>query len=428
MLVDGLEAAVVDRADPTHLDFPYMRWIADVLDVGWRAGTPLRAVHVGAGGCVLRALPGRHAARLALRGLRERPRRPRRAGHGARPRAEPGLRVRLGDGRALLAGRPARSADVVVTDAFAGPVVPAHLTTLEYQHEVRRVLRAGGVHLMNVIDAPPGRAGAPPGGHAARRLRRGRARRPARGGGGPAHRQRRARRPPTAPSASRACAPARARPRGPRPRRGRRARRGRRGPARPLTLRARGVSSARSSSALSSRSAIAISSASCSGVRALAIGATTVGCAASQARLTAATGASCAAADRVEGREHALAALVEVGARRPRARWLSTASAPGGTCPSGSPWPARSTAGSRGRGAGRRRPARSRSRARRGCSGAAARRSARAPRARWRPIAASSRAGETFEAAMWRTLPSRTSSSKAPSVSSGAVTSSSRCV
>ena len=30
MLVDGLEAAVVDRADPRHLDFPYMRWIADV--------------------------------------------------------------------------------------------------------------------------------------------------------------------------------------------------------------------------------------------------------------------------------------------------------------------------------------------------------------------------------------------------------------
>jgi hypothetical protein len=47
---------------------------------------------------------------------------------------------------------------VVVTDAFSGPIVPAHLTTVEYQHEVRRALRAGGVHLMNLIDAPPGRA------------------------------------------------------------------------------------------------------------------------------------------------------------------------------------------------------------------------------------------------------------------------------
>ena len=158
LLVDGLEAAVVDRGDPTHLDFPYMRWIADVLDVGWHPDMPLRAVHVGAGGCVLARYlaatrPGSHseayendpavlealATVLDLRG-------------------EPGLRVRLGDGRALLAGHPARSADVVVTDAFAGPVVPAHLTTAEYQHEVRRVLRAGGVHLMNVIDAPPGRA------------------------------------------------------------------------------------------------------------------------------------------------------------------------------------------------------------------------------------------------------------------------------
>src|SRR5919108_469990 len=53
LLVDGLEASVVDDTDPTHLDFPYMRWIADVLDVGWRAGEPLRAVHVGAGACVL---------------------------------------------------------------------------------------------------------------------------------------------------------------------------------------------------------------------------------------------------------------------------------------------------------------------------------------------------------------------------------------
>src|SRR5919108_5844819 len=53
LLVDGLEASVVDDGDPTHLDFPYMRWIADVLDVGWRAGAALQAVHVGGGGCVL---------------------------------------------------------------------------------------------------------------------------------------------------------------------------------------------------------------------------------------------------------------------------------------------------------------------------------------------------------------------------------------
>jgi len=154
----GLEAAVVDRDDPTHLDFPYMRWIADVLDVGWRSRAPLQAVHVGGGGCVLprylaATRPGSHSEAYesdpaVLRAL----------GTVLDLRAEPGLRVREGDGRELLSRRPVRSADVVVTDAFSGPIVPAHLTTVEYQHEVRRALRAGGVHLMNLIDAPPGRA------------------------------------------------------------------------------------------------------------------------------------------------------------------------------------------------------------------------------------------------------------------------------
>jgi len=158
MLVDGLEASVVDRADPTHLDFPYMRWIADVLDLGWRADVPLRAAHVGAGGCVLprylaATRPGSHSEAYesdpaVLHAL----------GTLIDLRTEPGLRVREGDGRELLSRHPARSADVVVTDAFSGPVVPAHLTTVEYQHDVRRVLRARGVHLMNLIDAPPGRA------------------------------------------------------------------------------------------------------------------------------------------------------------------------------------------------------------------------------------------------------------------------------
>jgi spermidine synthase len=158
LLVDGLEAAVVDRDDPTHLDFPYMRWIADVLDVGWRAGEPLRAVHVGAGGCVLARYlaamrPGSDseayeldpAVLTALESVLD-------------LRAQPGLRVRLGDGRALLAGRAARSADVVITDAFSGPVVPGHLTTVEFQAQVARVLRPGGVHVVNLIDGPPLRA------------------------------------------------------------------------------------------------------------------------------------------------------------------------------------------------------------------------------------------------------------------------------
>jgi spermidine synthase len=152
LVVDGLEAAVIDPADPEHLDFPYMRWIAGVIDAAWRAGQPLRAVHVGAGGCVLArwlaaTRPGSHSEAFEIDAD------VMRAVAGVIDLgSQRGLTLRCGDGRALLADRARRSADVVITDAFEGAVVPARLTTLEFQDDVRRVLRPGGVHVVNLID------------------------------------------------------------------------------------------------------------------------------------------------------------------------------------------------------------------------------------------------------------------------------------
>jgi spermidine synthase len=47
------------------------------------------------------------------------------------------------------------SADVVVSDVFTGARTPAHLTTVEFVRETRRVLRPGGVLAANVADGPP---------------------------------------------------------------------------------------------------------------------------------------------------------------------------------------------------------------------------------------------------------------------------------
>ena len=74
-------------------------------------------------------------------------------------RAEPGLRVREGDGRELLSRHPARSAHVVVTDAFSVLVdqsLPDHRSSTSTRCAAWRGL--GGAHLMNLIDTPPGRA------------------------------------------------------------------------------------------------------------------------------------------------------------------------------------------------------------------------------------------------------------------------------
>jgi spermidine synthase len=43
----------------------------------------------------------------------------------------------------------------VVGDAFGGRAVPWHLTTEEFLSDVWRVLRPGGVYVMNVIDFQP---------------------------------------------------------------------------------------------------------------------------------------------------------------------------------------------------------------------------------------------------------------------------------
>lgn len=147
LLVGGLAASQVDLADPTRLDFPYMRRIADVLDVGAPGGTPVRALHLGGGlGALARYVtatrPGSRSDLVEI------------DAEVARLAALP---VEVADARAALERRPRGSYDIVIGDVYDGPVTPRHLTTLEFLDEVRRVLRPGGVYAVNLIDDPPQR-------------------------------------------------------------------------------------------------------------------------------------------------------------------------------------------------------------------------------------------------------------------------------
>jgi hypothetical protein len=71
------------------------------------------------------------------------------------PPAGPGVRVREGDARAVLAELRPESVDVVVVDVFAGARIPPHLTTAEFVAEAARVLRPGGVYAANLADGAP---------------------------------------------------------------------------------------------------------------------------------------------------------------------------------------------------------------------------------------------------------------------------------
>jgi protein-L-isoaspartate O-methyltransferase len=151
LLVDGLEASVVDLADPTRLEIPYVRRMAEILD----ACAPDDVLHLGGGGCTLPRWLG--ATRPTSRSLVYEV----DADVVAAARAElaldevPGLTVRVGDARAGTAAQRPRAFDAVCADVFVGPRVPEHLCTLEALADVRRVLRPGGVYVANLIDQGP---------------------------------------------------------------------------------------------------------------------------------------------------------------------------------------------------------------------------------------------------------------------------------
>jgi spermidine synthase len=155
LLVNGTPQSHVDLDDPGHLEFEYVRRMGHVLDAAAPPGTVLDVVHLGGGALTLPRYvavtrPGSRQRVVELdQPLTDLVREHLPLPRGAR------IRVRQGDARAGLAALPAASADVVVTDVFAGARTPAHLTTEEFSAEVRRVLRPGGLYTANVADGPP---------------------------------------------------------------------------------------------------------------------------------------------------------------------------------------------------------------------------------------------------------------------------------
>jgi spermidine synthase len=155
LVLDDLRHSYVRLGDPAHLEFAYTKRFAAAVDTAFPPGRPLDAVHVGGGALTVprwlaATRPGSTSAVLELdRGVVELGVRELDAG------GIPATTVRTGDARVGLAERPDDSADLVVGDAFGARSVPWHLSTREFLAEVQRVLRPGGLYVLNVIDRDP---------------------------------------------------------------------------------------------------------------------------------------------------------------------------------------------------------------------------------------------------------------------------------
>ncbi|WP_286960127.1 spermidine synthase [Arsenicicoccus sp. UBA7492] len=149
---DGHPQSFVDLDDPTVLAFEYVQHLACVLDS--LPPGPLGVTHVGGAGLSLARYveatrpgspqivlePDAELTEVVRREL-PLPRRHR-------------IRVRPVDGRSGVAALRDGSADVVVVDAYDGGRVPPELGTVEFLTDVRRVLRADGLVLLNLADEP----------------------------------------------------------------------------------------------------------------------------------------------------------------------------------------------------------------------------------------------------------------------------------
>jgi spermidine synthase len=155
LMIDGTPQSHVDLADPTHLEFEYIRRMAAAIDLIAPTGQPLRVLHLGGGALTLpryvaATRPGSAQRVAEIDGpLVELVRR----ALPVDPKIK--LRVRVDDARTVVTGARESGYDVVVLDVFAGARTPAHLASVEFVREVARVLAPAGWLIANVADGPP---------------------------------------------------------------------------------------------------------------------------------------------------------------------------------------------------------------------------------------------------------------------------------
>ncbi|NEC85698.1 spermidine synthase [Streptomyces sp. SID12501] len=155
LLIDGAPQSHVDLDDPAYLSFEYQRRLGHVIDLVAPPGKPVQVVHLGGGALTL----ARYVAVTRPRSTQQAVERDAALVQLVRrelpldPNAR--IRVRSTDAREGLAKIPDGWADLVIADVFSGARTPAHLTSVEFLTDVRRVVNDAGCYAANLADGPP---------------------------------------------------------------------------------------------------------------------------------------------------------------------------------------------------------------------------------------------------------------------------------
>jgi hypothetical protein len=154
LLIEGVAQSYVDLDDPEHLEFPYVRRVASVIDTLATPSAPLRVLHLGAGAMTI---PRYIAARRpgSDQTVIERDPAVILLVHGQLPiPAGLGVTIRIDHARTAVEAAADHAYDLVVTDAYEGATMPLDMTSVEYAEQIARLLRPTGTYIVNVTDLP----------------------------------------------------------------------------------------------------------------------------------------------------------------------------------------------------------------------------------------------------------------------------------
>lgn len=151
--LDGAEQSHVNLAHPEEIFYEYLRRVGNVVDVVAPAGSPITAVHLGAGALTLARYIAATRPGSAQTAVEVEPELPGFVLEALPLPAGADVRMVVDDTRAALPHVAAPgTVDVLVLDVFTGHDAPAHLTESSFYEEAAQLLTPGGVMVVNVGD------------------------------------------------------------------------------------------------------------------------------------------------------------------------------------------------------------------------------------------------------------------------------------
>ncbi len=152
LTLDQLVHSYVDLDDPTFLVYSYEKIFADIAVFAAERNPRLSALFIGGGGYTMPRFLEHSYPQSRVEVIEIDPAVTQVAREYLNLPPDTRIITRNADARMVTPQLPRGAYDIVVGDAFNDVSVPYHLTTLEFNEQVKALLTEDGVYMVNVVD------------------------------------------------------------------------------------------------------------------------------------------------------------------------------------------------------------------------------------------------------------------------------------